>query len=72
MNPHIKVWRFHDAPDEFKRLSTYGGDEDWLAHIPVEYANEYINWLEYGSFGCCEISEHKLEDGSVIKIGAHG
>jgi hypothetical protein len=67
----IKVWRFKDAPKEFRDLSTHGGDEDWLAHVPEELAGAYISWIESGAFGCCDVSEHFLDDGSVIRIGAH-
>ena len=67
----IRVWRFRDAPEEFRKLSKHGGDEDWLAHVPAEMAEDYIGWMETGSFGACDVSEHKLDDGSVVRIGAH-
>ena len=67
----IRVWRFDDAPQHLQDLSTHGGDEDWLALIPVALANQYIPWVETGPFGCCDVSEHTLPDGSVVRIGAH-
>lgn len=74
MDNFIKVWRFHNAPDEYKALSDNGGDEDWLAFVPsVIYDNEYIGWLEEGmspAFGCCCIDHIKVADGVVV-IGAH-
>lgn len=69
-NKTIKVWRFADAPEEYRNLSTNGGDEDWLAFVPEALAGEWIGWLESGSFGCCAIDEHKVE-GGIIKIGCH-
>ena len=33
----IQVWRFDEAPEEYQRLATRGGDEDWLAVVPKEY-----------------------------------
>jgi phosphoserine aminotransferase len=75
MKAPILVWRFYEAPEEFQALSQHGGDEDWLAHVPARFyakqGNDYIPWLEYGSFGVCDISEHRLEDGSRVFIGAH-
>lgn len=70
---HIRVWRFSDAPEELRDLSTHGGDEDWLALVPPLLANEYIGWLDSGSFGCCDISKHDHPElpGYVIYIGAH-
>lgn len=69
--PTIRVWRFHQAPACYQVLSPHGGDEDWLAHVPKELADEWIPWLEHGGFGGCEISKHVLSDGAVVKIGAH-
>ncbi len=70
--PCIKVWRFHEAPEEFKTLSGHGGDEDWVALIPKELAGDYYPWMESGSpFGCCDVSEHVLDNGDVVRIGAH-
>lgn len=71
-NDCVRVWRFYDAPEELKELSEHGGDEDWLALIPPSMAEDYFAWMEDGSaFGCCSVSEHKLADGSLVKIGAH-
>jgi hypothetical protein len=73
----IRVWRFEDAPPEYQKLSTHGGDEDWVAHIPVGVMNScygYIGWCEpqmNGSFGCSDISQHILPNGDVVRIGAH-
>jgi hypothetical protein len=66
----IRVWRFADAPAEFQALSPHGGDEDWLAHVPAYFAGSQIDWLEQGAFGN-RVSEHPLEDGSIVFIGAH-
>jgi hypothetical protein len=71
---YIKVWRFYDAPEELRALSTHGGDEDWLALIPPKLASEWIGWLEEGhSFGCCSVSTHSHPElpGYEIRIGAH-
>lgn len=68
----IHVWKFSEAPEQFRRLSTHGGDEDWLALVPEEMAGQYIPWMEEGSpFGVCSVSEHKLEGGCIVRIGTH-
>lgn len=68
----IEIWRFYDAPKELQALSPHGGDEDWLALIPPHYAGEWMPWMDEGSsFGVCDVSEHHLPDGSLVKIGAH-
>lgn len=67
----ILVWRFHDAPEEYRKLSEHGGDEDWLALVPTPLANAWIAWLEPGPFGICDVSRHPLADGRVVCIGAH-
>lgn len=67
----IRVWRFADAPMWMQRLSTHGGDEDWLALVPPNLALAYVPWLEVGPFGCCDVSQHPIACGYVVFIGAH-
>lgn len=70
----IKVWKFQDAPEELRNLSTHGGDEDWLAIIPPQMTNKYISWMGEGTpFGVCDVKiyEHPTKEGYEIAIGAH-
>jgi len=74
----IKVWRFYDAPKKYQKLSTHGGDEDWLAFIPKDligsFRFEYQPmplWMQSGTqFGICDVSLIPVRDGFVA-IGAH-
>ena len=67
--PPIQVWRFHEAP-EVLQLSDNGGDEDWLALVPAEYALDWIGWLECSGcngFGVCGVNIYEIdEDGRVF------
>lgn len=66
----IYVWRFCDAPTEYKSLSPHGGDEDWVALVPPGMMTP--SWMESGTrFGVCDIEEINMEDGSTLVIGAH-
>ena len=68
----IRVWLWEHAPKEYQELSTHGGDEDYVAHVPAAITDAYLPWLEDGSaFGRCSVSEHHLPDGSKVYIGAH-
>jgi hypothetical protein len=78
MGDPIRVWQFGDAPKEFRELSTNGGDEDWVAHIPKELLG--TTWVDMCMsenqpggryFCCCCIVEFTLPDGSEIRIGCH-
>lgn len=67
----IKVWRFGDAPAEYKLFSPHGGDEDWVAFVPLSMLDTWIPWMEEGTpFGCCSVSKHPVRGGEV-RIGAH-
>jgi len=70
---HIRVWRFQDAPEELRNLSTNGGDEDWLALIPPLLCGEWIGWIDSGAFGCCSVDtyNHPELPGYVVRIGSH-
>lgn len=70
---YIKIYRFEDAPEELKMLSTNGGDEDWIVIIPPSLQDEYISWFETGtSFGFGRVEVHMLENGNKVLIGCHG
>jgi len=65
----IMVWRFRDAPEVLRRLSTSGGDEGWLALLPDD---NVPLWCDGGgSFGICNTEIHRLADGRVVAIGCH-
>lgn len=66
----IRVWRFTEAPEILRALSGHGGDEDWLALCPPG-SDQSPSWAEGDAFGCCDVSQHELDDGSVVLIGAH-
>ena len=72
----IKLWLWKDAPEEYKRLSGHGGDEDYVLLIPpavlkTKGGNALLSALTsyHTSLGWPE--EHRLEDGSVLIIFAH-
>lgn len=67
----IRVWRWEDAPEEYRKLSTAGGDEDWVAVLPAVMKDQHIGWLEGDAFGACDVDTYELPDGRVVKIGAH-
>ncbi len=71
MTEPIKVWRWRDAPEDYRALSRHGGDEDWVALIPKGYLGGPPEWAESGTpFGHCDVSQHFTNDGMVL-IGAH-
>jgi hypothetical protein len=71
MDNTIKVWRWEDAPENYKALSTHGGDEDWVAFVPDILKYNWIGWMESGTaFGCCDVYEYEVENG-IVRIGAH-
>ncbi len=67
----ISVWPWEYAPNYFRELSPHGGDEDWVAFVPAILEDYDIEWLRSGGpFGVCDVTEHKVADGTVY-IGAH-
>lgn len=76
----ILLWRFEDAPDELQKLSTNGGDEDWLAEIPPSYFKDkdcdYFGPLPvYGLYNTGhqdpEEVPHPFKEGWKVRIGSH-
>lgn len=65
----IRVWRFHEAPEEFRNAFSIQDDVDWLAFVPASYRNDYDggkpSWIEFGTFGPCEVEERVLDSGTI-------
>lgn len=70
-NPCIRLWRWADAPEKYRRLSQHGGDEDYVAYIPNELQDVAYH-LDSGSwFGVCDVQLVEQTNGSLVLIGAH-
>lgn len=74
----IRIWRFEDAPEELSIKSINGGDEDWVALIPVDFVEKHgiPNFLdEGGSFGVCSVDKFKKvyyeKEVYTMLIGSH-
>jgi len=61
----IKLWHFADAPEDLRKLSSHGGDEDFIVLVPagVELPDWTLWWQD--------TRRHELPDGSLVLIGAH-
>lgn len=72
MNDPIKIWRFSGAPDQYQQMSEHGGDEDYIALVPVQYRDEHIVWRieELGLLGRSSTDKYETQEGDVY-IGAH-
>lgn len=67
----IRVWRQCDTPNELIDLVSYGGDEDWVAHVPAAGGKDPA-WLEEGGrFGCCSVHVSESPDGGHLHTGCH-
>jgi hypothetical protein len=70
MEKTICLWRWDDAPAEYKALSTNGGDEDWVVFVPVSVVFNWTpNWL-YNIDSCHEPQVIEVAGGTVY-IGSH-
>jgi hypothetical protein len=74
----IKIWRFEDAPLKYQDMSINGGDEDWVAEVPVEYPRWFgtipMFMREGTSFACCKLDVFDYEiNGKYYRIfiGSH-
>ncbi len=75
-NKTILVWRWDDAPDEFRSLSQRVGNGEWVAFVPWEIWEiagrdlSNIRWLNSKEFSCVEVEIYDSEDGEgVVFIG---
>lgn len=73
-NQPALVWKFEEAPLELQKLSTSGGDEDWLVELPPGY-DEYgvPTWIGRMSCSVFEAQEcqHPTKPGWKVYITTH-
>ena len=70
----ISLWRFDEAPEELRDLSTFGGDEDWLAELPPSFDDDTPDWLyrlAASAGGDLILHNHPSKPGWKICIVAH-
>ena len=48
MNDRISVWPFKKAPNEIQKLTSQGGDEDWVVFVPKSFESDDVVpfWIE--------------------------
>lgn len=64
---YITVWPFSDAPERFRALSTFHGDEDWIVVTPEEMPRP--PWVEIMS---PDYETHWIDgDGLTVYITGH-
>jgi hypothetical protein len=60
MADHLMIWKFNDAPEAFRALSTFNGKEIWVAFVPKMYVGwaegfkmgaENVHAFEWGKYG---------------------
>jgi len=66
------LWCWKDAPEEYKKLSGHGGDEDWVIFIPKDMAG-WSPFLIMGDYltGFGWLDSHELDSGDWVIICAH-
>lgn len=70
----ITIWRFEDAPEMYQRLSTNGGDEDWIVVYPEgedENTMREIDMKVVERLTVCDYDMYTAEDGRRIAITCH-
>lgn len=65
----IMAWPFDESPIEFRALSAHGGNETWMAVLPLGTARP--SWMDVGTdFAPGALSEHPQDNGTTVVIGA--
>lgn len=65
------VWRFEQAPECLRALSTNGGDEDWLVYVAAGLKPQWVHsWIE-ATDACHDPVRYDLPNGAVVFIGSH-
>lgn len=82
----VILWKFRDAPTEYRLLSENGGDEDWLMLVPSDFITEWYPadedddqsdlvpsmpyWLERMTLAANIVDTYRFGNAAII-IGSH-
>lgn len=76
----VQVWKWDDAPEQFKNVHVTDGDEDWLALVPnqlIEHGDVnaaeicWMRWFPRGDGFVKRYSEEGVPEGFEIWVGCH-
>lgn len=74
--PPIKVWPWRAAPQRYKRLGNFGGDEDWVILVPNWCAKDPLVELQFLGVGSENylpnwgyIQKDVVKEGIVVIVG---
>jgi hypothetical protein len=66
----MKIWHWEHAPEEYRKLSGHGGDEDYVILVDKVHENEYYVEAIIDRLTVCGYEKHDLGDW-VLFITAH-
>lgn len=64
---HVKVYRFSEAPDEYRKYSPFGGDEDYI----IVGKDEILVDMVAGRLMVCDMTTVDLGFGWVLAVTCH-
>lgn len=68
----ITVYQFDEAPKELQKLSTNGGDEDWLVELPPGYEEHGTPyWIDCTGSYQTDHYKHPFKTDWKVVIGSH-
>lgn len=70
----ITIWPFNEAPEHLQRLSTNGGDEDWVVIFPDGMTVDNMPWSierAIDALQVCDTSYYSAPDGRLVAITCH-
>lgn len=67
------VYRFSDAPKKYQKLSTAGGDEDWLVVVDEDFWKDESVWMPNWivATDSCQHPKIIFHNEKVVIIGSH-
>lgn len=76
----IVIWRWEDAPEEYKAICNHAGDEEWMLHCPASCLGKYYPLAlesvisgDEDSYlsGFGHVNRCVLENGDIVVSFAH-
>jgi hypothetical protein len=65
----IRIWKFGDAPESFRRLYPEGSAETWVVEVPASLSAEVVETMRLRGLAVERLVKRQIADGTVVFFG---
>jgi hypothetical protein len=65
----IRIWKFGDAPEAFRKLYPKGSAETWVVEVPASLSAEVVETMRLRGLPVERLVRRQMPDGTIVFFG---